>query len=130
MKKLFLTLAILIVASVSYSVKASSNNASILFKNQSNYTMVLRIVGINGGLYTTVSLPAHSSRTVNFGNTATYKLKIKATHYGKTSYHDGGNFSVTCNNYEYTEGVMSFMMSTYGTGLGPSISANEFMSDN
>ena len=79
MKKLFLTLAILIVASVSYSVKASSNNASILFKNQSDYTMVLRIVGINGGLYTTVSLPAHSSRTVNFGNTATYKLKIKAT---------------------------------------------------
>ena len=130
MNKLILTLVIMIMSSASHAAGSGKNYASITFKNQSDYTMVLKIVGIYGGLYTTVSLPAHASRSVNFGHTVTYKLKIKATHHGITSYHDGGNFSVTCTDTEWTEGEISFKMSTYGNGLGPKISAKEFENDN
>ena len=71
-----------------------------------------------------------SSRAVSFSKSGTFKLKIKATpRYGQSSYHDGGKFSVTSTETEWTEGEMTFRMSTYGSGLGPSISAKEFESD-
>ena len=92
--------------------------------------MTLKVMKLYGGLYTTVTLSPHSSRTVTFSNTSSYKLKIKAVHNGRPSYHDGGKFSVTCNEYEWTEGTMEFMLSTYGSGLGPTISAKEFESNN
>lgn len=112
-----------------YEYSVQKNTASITFKNSSDYTMTLRIVYSLGGLYTIVSLPAHSSRTVSFSKSGTFKLKIKATKYGQSSYHDGGKFSVTCNDTEWTEGEMTFQMSSYGSGLGPSISAKEFEND-
>lgn len=108
---------------------AIGNRANLTFKNQSDYHMTLRIVYSYGGLYTTVLLPPHENRIVSFGRSGTFKLKIKATSYGSTSYHDGGTFSVTCNQYEWTEGEIVFSMSTYGSGLGPSISSREFESD-
>lgn len=104
-------------------------SASITFSNKSAYTMTLKIIGVYGGLYRTVSLPAHSSQVVHFNRSQTFKIKIKATYLGVTSYHDGGSFSVTCTDTEWTEGEMSFQMSTYGSGLGPTISAKEFESN-
>ena len=107
----------------------SSQDASVKFTNKSNYSMTLRIINSNGGLYLTVQLYANSSRNVSFSSTSSYKLKIKAVHNGQTSYHDGGNFSVTCTKTQITEGEMTFSMSTYGSGLGPTISAKEFESN-
>ena len=143
MKKHIATLIILLVTSVtmyaqsqgdyySSSSKVSQNQqkASITFKNKSDYMMTSKVMKLYGGLYTTVTLSPHSSRTVTFSNTSSYKLKIKAVHNGRPSYHDGGKFSVTCNEYEWTEGTMEFMLSTYGSGLGPTISAKEFESNN
>ena len=143
MKKHIATLIILLVTSVTMSAqtwsdyyssssKVSQNQqkASITFKNKSDYMMTLKVMKLYGGLYTTVTLSPHSSRTVTFSNTSSYKLKIKAVHNGRPSYHDGGKFSVTCNEYEWTEGTMEFMLSTYGSGLGPTISAKEFESNN
>lgn len=109
---------------------AQSNNASITFRNKSDYTLTLKVIEQYGGLYRIVVLSPQSNQVVYFGSTATYKLKIKASRHGQDSYHNGGNFSVTCNDYEWTEGEMSFQMSTYGSGLGPSISAKEFESNN
>lgn len=144
MRKLFATLvAFLTLCTGAISAQSSLNNmrdlyayssqskenASITFKNKSDYAMTLKIMKIHGGLYSTISLPAHSIRTVMFSSTSSYKLKIKAVHNGSTSYHDGGKFSVTCNEYEWTEGTMEFMLSTYGSGLGPTISAKEFESN-
>lgn len=106
-----------------------ANRASVVFKNDSNYTMTLKIVHSFGGLYATVSLPKHSSSAIRFWKSGTFKLKIKAERYGLASYHDGGTFSVTCSDREWTEGEMTFQMSEYGSGLGPSISAAEFESD-
>lgn len=110
--------------------KARKKQASITFKNKSDYTMIVKVMKSYGGLYSTVYLSARSSRTLNFDHTSSYKLKIKATHNDYTSYHKGGNFSVKCTDTRWTEGTMEFRMSTYGTGLGPSISAKEFESNN
>lgn len=103
--------------------------ATVTFKNNSTYHLIIKILGINGGLYETVSLPAHSRKVVYFDHTASYKTKIKASLHGDISYHKGGDFTVTCNETEWTEGELSFQLATYGNGLGPTISAKEFESN-
>lgn len=103
--------------------------ATITFKNKSAYHMTIKIIGLYGGLYKTVTLPAYSSKKVYFDHTATYKTKIKASLRGSASYHKGGKFSVTCNETEWTEGELSFQLARYGKGLGPKISAKEFESN-
>ena len=105
------------------------NQANITFSNSSDYTMTLRILHQNGGYYTTVTLPPQSRRIVYFEKSGDFKIKIKAQYKGTVSYHDGGTFSVTNNGYQYTEGTIGFTMSTYGSGLGPRISAKEFESN-
>ena len=114
------------------SVTASSQktSATITFSNKSDYTMTLKILYLRGGAYSTVTLSPHSSKVVSFSSSNTFKLKIKAIHNGQASYHKGGKFSVTCTSTEWTEGEMSFSLSTYGSGLGPKISAKEFESNN
>ena len=142
MKRLILALIIGFVSIVSVNAQfnygglydntsyTTSQNASITFKNQSDYTMTLRIVYAGGGYYSTVTLRPHSSSKVTFSKSGSFKLKIKATSsYGQVSYHDGGKFSVTCTSQEWTEGEMSFRLSSYGSGLGPSISAKQFESN-
>lgn len=106
-----------------------SSYATMTFTNQSSYTMTLKILGIYGGLYSVVYLPAHSSRVETFAKSANYKLKIKAVNGRSVSYHNAGTFSVTCTSTRRSEGRMSFQMSSYGSGLGPSISAKEFESN-
>ncbi len=142
MKKIILTATIAIIATLgvdaqdffgfgypNYGYSNRQNNATITFNNSSDYSMTLKIIYSYGGLYTIISLPAKSSKYVSFSNSGNFKLKIKATRYGQSSYHDGGTFSVTCTDTEWTEGEMTFEMSTYGNGLGPSITAKEFESD-
>ena len=85
-------------------------NASITFKNRSSYTMTVKIMKSYGGLYETVVLGPNSSRKVYFSSTSTYTMKIKATKNGSVSYHDGGSFSVTCDDYEWTEGEISVII--------------------
>ena len=111
------------------NVNATQNLAKIRFNNRSDHYMTIKIIYSYGGLYTTITLPPNEARNVTFGKSGSFKMKIKATHNGMTSYHDGGDFSVTCTKYEWTEGEMTFTMSSYGTGLGPSISAKEFESN-
>ena len=66
----------------SYQNKTS---ASIVFQNQSAYTMTLKIMNYWGGLYRTVVLNPYSSRTVYFNSSSSYKLKIKAVKNGSAS---------------------------------------------
>lgn len=104
----------------------SQSQAKLTFRNKSDYTMTLKVLYAGGGLYSTIVLQPHSSKVMTFGKSDSFKLKIKAEHYGSVSYHDGGNFSITCTETQWTEGEMSFSLSTYGSGLGPSISKSEF----
>lgn len=144
MKKNLLTLVVLLALSTSpilaqtwysdsdanetYTYK-NQTSASITFKNQSAYTMTLKIMKYYGGVYRTVTLGPYSNNTVYFDKSSSYKLKIKAVKNGTASYHDGGEFSVTCTALEWTEGTMTFSLSSYGEGLGPRISAKEFESN-
>lgn len=142
MKKFIFALLICMISAISADAQfnfggvserssySSRQNASITFKNQSDYTMTLRIIYAGGGYYSSVVLRPHSSSSVSFSSSGKFKLKIKAvSSFGEVSYHDGGNFSVTCNSTEWTEGEMSFRMSSYGSGLGPKISAKQFESN-
>lgn len=133
-------LVLLVFTIVSVSASARSNHsengsgawgekASITFRNRSSYTMTIKILYLRGGLYQTVVLGAGSSKSVAFGRSDTFKLKIKATLGRHTSYHKGDYFSVTCTPTEWTEGEISFMMASYGDGLGPKISSKEFESN-
>jgi hypothetical protein len=112
------------------SYSTSTTKASMRFSNQSEYTMTVKILYTYGGLYRTVYLRPRSSETIYFSNTNNFKLKIKATLHGESSYHNGGTFSITCNSKEWTEGEMTFRLSSYGSGLGKRISAREFESNN
>ena len=113
-----------------YSQESSNHSATMSFVNRSEYTLTVKIMNYYGGCYRTVVLSPHSSQSVSFGSSATYSTKIKAKLRSSVSYHRGGEFSVTCSSQGYSEGEISFYMSTYGNGLGPSISAAEFASDN
>ena len=112
------------------SYASNSPKASMRFSNQSDYTMTVKILYTQGGLYRTVYLSPRSSETIYFSNTNRFKLKIKATLHGQSSYHDGGAFAITCNSREWTEGEMTFRLSSYGSGLGKRISARDFESNN
>ena len=109
-------------------------NATMTFKNQSKYYMTVKILKLRGGLYYTVDLPPHSSETVDFYSSATYKMKIKAMISGRASYHKGGNFSVTSTSERWSQGEITFKLVVTktggGSGLGPTISKKEFDSNN
>lgn len=143
MKKLILTLLVLIASVASAEAQfdfsglserstysSTRQNASVTFRNQSDYTMTIKILYAAGGRYSSIILKPHSSSSVSFSNSGNFKLKIKAvSSFGDVSYHDGGKLPITCTSTEWTEGEMSFRMSSYGSGLGPKISAKQFESD-
>ena len=108
-------------------------NATMTFKNQSGYHMTVKILKLQGGLYSTVTLPPYSSETVDFYSSATYKMKIKAMISGRASYHKGGNFSVTSTSERWSQGEITFKITVSkhggGSGLGPTISKKEFESN-
>ena len=108
-------------------------NATMTFKNQSGYHMTVKILKLQGGLYSTVTLPPYSSETVDFYSSATYKMKIKAMISGRASYHKGGNFSVTSTSERWSQGEITFKITVSkhggGSGLGPVISKKEFESN-
>lgn len=110
------------------------SNATMTFKNQSKYHMTVKILKLKGGLYYTVDLPPHSSETVDFYSSATYKMKIRAMVSGRASYHKGGNFSVTSTSERWSQGEITFKLVVTktggGSGLGPTISKKEFDSNN
>lgn len=139
MKNVFLTTVFILLTTLvipantqflSGAKTSQKENASMTFINKSDYSMVVKIIAYSGELYQNVNLSPHSSRKSSFNKSATYKIKIKATpKIGRPSYHDGGSFSVTCTDTEWSEGEMTFLMSSYGSGLGPSISEKEFESN-
>ena len=145
MKYIFLIIAALLFAIRTYAQNyfgdydiptytTQKSNATMTFKNQSNYHMTVKILKLKGGLYYTVDLPPRSSETVDFYSSATYKMKIRAMVSGRASYHKGGNFSVTSTSERWSQGEITFKLVVTktggGSGLGPTISKKEFDSNN
>lgn len=105
----------------------SDGKASLCISNRSEYTLTIKVMRNNGGgLYTTVTIPAKSSRTVYFSNSGSFYTKLKAENGWETLYKQDSPFSIQCDSYGYTEASMSYYVSSYGGSAGKSISKSEF----
>lgn len=113
------------VTESSYSY--SNENASLSISNRSEYTLTIKIMRVNGGgVYSTVSIPAQSSRTVYFSHSGSFYTKLKAEKGLETIYKQDSPFSIQCDSNGYTEASMSYYISSYGGSAGKSISRSEF----
>lgn len=113
------------VANSEYSY--SDGRASLSISNRSDYTLTIKVMRNNGGgLYTTVTIPAKSSRTVYFSNSGSFYTKMKAEKGIETLYKQDSPFSIQCDSNGYTEASMSYYISSYGGSAGKSISKSEF----
>lgn len=105
----------------------SDERASLSISNRSEYTLTIKVMRNNGGgLYTTVTIPAKSSRTVYFSNSGSFYTKMKAENGWETLYKQDSPFSIQCDSNGYTEASMSYYISSYGGSAGKSISKSEF----
>ena len=113
------------VTSSEYSYYAEK--ASLSISNRSDYTLTIKVMRCNeGGLYTTVTIPARSSRIVYFSNSGSFYTKLKAENGWETLYKQDSPFSIQCDSNVYTESSMSYYISSYGGSAGKSISRSEF----
>lgn len=116
-------------ASDSCSTNASSygDDASLKISNSSNYYLTVKVMRSNGGgVYTVVSIPARSSRTIFFDRSGTFYTKLKAEKGYETLYKQDSSFHIQCDSNGYTEANMTFYVSSYGSSAGKSISRNEW----
>lgn len=105
----------------------SNENASLSISNRSEYTLTIKIMRVNGGgVYSAVSIPAQSSRTVYFSHSGSFYTKLKAEKGLETIYKQDSPFSIQCDSNGYTEASMSYYISSYGGSAGKSISRSEF----
>lgn len=105
----------------------SNEKASLSISNISDYTLTIKVMRSNGGgLYTTVTIPAKSSRTVYFSNSGSFYTKMKAEKGLETLYKQDSPFSIQCDIYGYTEASISYYVSSSGGSAGKSISRSEF----
>ena len=105
----------------------SNEKASLIISNRSEYTLTIKIMRNNGGgLYSTVSIPARSSRTVYFSNSGSFFTKLKAEKGIETIYKQDSPFRIQCDSSGYTEASMSYYISSTGGSAGKSISRSEF----
>lgn len=105
----------------------STEQASLDILNKSEYTLTIKIMRNNrGGLYTIVTIPAHSSRTVYFSHSGSFYTKMKAENGWETLYKQDSPFSIQCDNFGYTEASIAYYVSSYGGSAGKTISKSEF----
>ena len=105
----------------------TNEKASLSISNKSDYTLTIKIMRNNGGgLYSTLSIPARSSRTVYFSNSGAFYTKLKAEKGIETIYKQDSPFSIQCDSSGYTEASMSYYISSTGGSAGKSISRSEF----
>lgn len=105
--------------------------ASITIVNRSDYTLTVKVMRQNGGLYQMVCLSPQSSRSVSFARSGSFYTKTKAEKsWSTTLYKKGGCFNVQCDETGYTTGTLEYFISSTGGGtMGKSISRSEFEQD-
>ncbi len=121
------TLSFSAMANEKESENTYSQNASITIRNKSDYTLTVKVMRCEGGLYSTVRIGPRGSSTVAFGASGDFYTKTKAEKSFETIYKMGDGFHVTCTSTQYTEGTLEFYVSS--SVYGPSshnISKAEF----
>lgn len=127
MKKIFASLVICLIVAI--SANAQNAQAKLTISNRSDYTITVKVMRAEGGLYTTRTISAHSSSTVGFTRTGMFYTKTKAQKGLETLYRQGGTFEMQCDNSGYTEGTLEFYVSGGSGASGQSISKAEFEKD-
>lgn len=80
----------------------SYKKASLSISNKSEYTLTIKIMRNNGGgLYTTLTIPAKSSRTVYFSQSGSFYTKMKAEKGVETLYKQDSPFSIQCDSVRF-----------------------------
>ena len=131
MKKILATLISVITMTIAAtaatpSESAYAQSAKVTIKNRSEYTITVKVMKDEGGLYSTVCLAPHNSSTVSFPKSGNFYTKTKAEKGWETLYKMGSSFNVYCESDGYTEGTLEFYVSSTGGASGQSISKAEF----
>lgn len=127
MKKLLASLIVCFIAV--FCANAQNSQAKLTISNRSDYTITVKVMRAEGGLYATRTISAHSSSTVSFSKTGRYYTKTKAQKGIETLYRQGGTFEMQCDDTGYTEGTLEFYVSGGSGASGQSISKAEFEKD-
>ena len=108
-------------------LSSHTEKASLCISNRSEYSLTIKVMRTNsGGLYSTLTIPAKSSRTVYFSQSGSFYIKMKAEKGLETLYKQDSPFSIQCDSFGYTEATLSYYVSSYGGSAGHSISRSEF----
>jgi len=126
MKKLFITF---VISLLSFGAVANAEQASLTIANRSDYTITVKVMKAEGGLYATRNISAHSSSTLSFPSSGNFYTKTKASKGIETLYKKGGTFEMTCNRSGYTEATLEFYVTGGYGSSGQNISKSEFEKD-
>lgn len=106
--------------------------ATMTFKNKSNYTLTVKVMKYYGGLYSSVTIPAGGSRSIGFSSSGSFYTKLRFSSSYEDIYKiDRSGFSVTNDGYQYSEGTITYYMSASNSGSSAGSPSNkrEFEND-
>ena len=108
-----------------------AEQASLSVSNSSNYTLTVKIMKYNAGLYRTLYIPPRETRTVFFSQTGWFYTKTKAEKSMSATLYmkDEEAFQIVCNSQRYSQAESTYYVSEYGGNAGESISKSEFEKD-
>ncbi len=131
MKKILISLVIVLatVFCVNAQPSAQSAQGKLTISNKSDYTITVKVMYADGGLYTTKYISAHSSSSVSFSRTNRFYTKTKASKGLETLYRKGDVFEIVSDSRGYTEASLEFYVSGGYGASGQSISKAEFEKD-
>ena len=108
-----------------------AEQASLSVTNSPNYTLTIKIMKYNGGLYQTLYIPPKETRTTYFSSTGWFYTKTKAEKSMSATLYkkDEECFEIVCDHRGYSQATMTYYVSEYGGNAGESISRAEFEND-
>lgn len=115
------------------TLSSYAESAHITFTNHSERTVMVKIMQLTGGLYSTVYVSPESSHTINIFQQGYYYTKTKAEKtMCETIYSKGESFFVQNNSQGYSVLEITYWIqeSKYPQSSGTRISRSEFENDN
>lgn len=128
MKKIITILTLCLI-----SIMTFAESATFTVQNLSERTLTVKIMKLDGGLYTTIYVPAKSTRSTNIYAQGYYYTKTKAEkQWSETLYSKDEAFFVQNNSQGYSVLTVTYWVeeSKYPQSSGQRISKSEFESDN
>ena len=116
-----------------FSIVAFAESATFTVQNLSERTLTIKIMKSTGGLYSTIYVPAKSTRTASIYAQGYYYTKTKAEkQWSETIYSKDEAFYVQNNSQGYSVLPVTYWVeeSKYPQSSGQRISRSDFDNDN